>query len=87
MNIFEDLVDELKKENLLEETVVETSRTLGHAEMYDEEIIEAQTFLENYAQEQSYSPGQIAPESGNEFDSSYERAIGSRNFSFEQFTN
>ena len=84
MNIFEDLVDELKKENLLEETVVETSRSVIASEIYDEEIIEAQTFLENYAREQSFSPEQLSPAIGNQLGSTQETAVISQNFSFDQ---
>lgn len=52
MNIFEDLIDELKKDNLLEETVIETKGLDNKADLFDDEIIEAQTFLENYAKEE-----------------------------------
>ncbi len=68
MNIFENLVDELKKENLLEETVIETSRAEHEAEMFDEEIIEAQTFLENYSHEQNPTAGQFLFEPDKDFD-------------------
>lgn len=80
MNIFEDLIDELKKENLLEETVVETSR----AEIYDAEIIEAQTFLENYAQEQNSIGAQLSHELGKDFDLTNETAASRENFSYNQ---
>lgn len=76
MNIFEDLVDELKKENLLEETVVETSR----AEIYDAEIIEAQTFLENYALEQNASTEQLSLD--RDFDLTDETAVNNGNFTY-----
>ena len=62
MNIFEDLIDELKKENLLEATVIENSRAEKEAEMFDEEVIEAQTFLENYSKEEKTIDGEFPPE-------------------------
>ena len=67
MNIFEDLIDELKKENLLEATVIETSHTENEAEMFDEEIIEAQTFLENYSKEQNSIAEQLPLEPSKGF--------------------
>jgi hypothetical protein len=84
MNIFEDLVDELKKENLLEETVVETSHVESETETYDEEIIEAQTFLENYTQEQNSSAEQFPLELGKDFDLTNETAVSNGNFIYNQ---
>jgi len=84
MNIFEDLIDELKKDNLLEETVIETSRTESETEMYDEEIIEAQTFLENYAQEQSSSLEQFPVKLGKDFGLMDVTGVESGNFSYNQ---
>lgn len=67
MNIFEDLIDELKKDNLLEATVIETIRAEDKAEMFDAEIIEAQTFLETYAKEQDSTVEEIPSKSNQGF--------------------
>ena len=50
MNIFEDLIEELKEEHLLEETVIETNSGEKKSGTFDE-IIEAETFLEKLASE------------------------------------
>ncbi len=48
MNIFEDLIDELKEENLLETTVIENYQArISEEKFVAGEIIEAQTALEN----------------------------------------
>ena len=48
MNIFEELIDELKEENLLETTVIERKKTeFAKDEFVADNIIEAQTSLEN----------------------------------------
>ena len=80
MNIFEDLIDELKKDNLLEETVIETSHTENEAEIIDEEIIEAQTFLENYSKEQNSIAEQLPLEQGKGFGLTDDFANSSSNF-------
>lgn len=43
MNIFEDLIDELKEENLLEETVIETSRAKENAAAKNDNIAKIET--------------------------------------------
>lgn len=78
MNIFEDLIDELKKDNLLEATVIETSRTKDDPEMFDAEIIEAQTFLENFAKEQD-SNALETPSKSNQGFSLMEEAVATHN--------
>ena len=81
MNIFEDLIDELKKENLLEATVIESRQAENEAEMFDEEIIEAQTFLENYSKEQnSIAEQQLPLEPSKGFSVKDEFADNSGNF-------
>ena len=79
MNIFEDLIDELKKENLLEATVIENSRAEKEAEMFDEEIIEAQTFLENYSKEEKTIDEEFPPEPNKLFGRADDFANNSRN--------
>ncbi len=74
MNIFEDLVDELKKDNLLEETIVEKKRSENQAKIVDDEIIEAQTFLENYSKEQNSNAAAIPFEPKDSFDSMREKS-------------
>jgi hypothetical protein len=45
MNLFEDLIGELKDENLIEQTVIETSRAEIDFKMLNDKVIEADTVL------------------------------------------
>ncbi len=45
MNVFENLIGELKNENLIEETVIETSRAEADFKMSNDKVIEVETVL------------------------------------------
>lgn len=45
MNVFEDLISELKDENLIEQTVIETSRTKADFKILKDQDVEAETCL------------------------------------------
>lgn len=60
MNIFEELIDELKEENLLETTVTKTdNKEVSEKKFVSGEIIEAQTALEN--DNENYESNYVQP--------------------------
>ncbi len=60
MNVFEDLIEELKEEHLLEETIIEAISAEEKSQAFAE-IIEAETFLEKFARETEKSKEEELP--------------------------
>lgn len=61
MNVFEDLISELKDENLIEQTVIETSRTKADFKLSNDKYIEAETILAAESVSPLESPAAIQP--------------------------
>ena len=64
MNVFEDLISELKDENLIEQTVIETSRTGNDFKLSKGKDIEAETFLATKSVPRAERPAEIQPAPG-----------------------
>ncbi len=90
MNIFEDLIDELKEENLIEQTVIETSRA-EEAEASENRRVEAESESANKADNSSAVQESPQPENPSAEDFSHpeetNQATATEEFSFEPIEN
>ncbi len=59
MNVFEDLISELKDENLIEQTVIETNRTEADFKMSNDKDIKAETVIAAESVSPAESPAEI----------------------------